>query len=313
MTMIGSISKHLTATVVGLIATTVWLGSLQAAPINVPNASFEFPTTGYASPNVDSWQKSPKPDWYVEGGGFLWSQLIGAFRNQAPNDPTHIDNCDGNQALWLFAVPEVALFQDYDSVDWNDPAPSHAFDARFEAGQAYRLTVGVIGGGGGMLEEVTLELSLYYRDDASNRVTVTATSITNTTGLFPTTTHLVDFRLDVPQVKAGDAWAGRNIGVQIMSTVSTNLQGGYWDLDNVRLEAIQGPTLVASTVTNDQFTLTWQSEPELRFEILAATDLTQSISNWVSLGTVTNTSGTATFTDTATNFSRRFYQARQLP
>ncbi len=289
------------------------LGSLQAALLTIPNASFELPATGYASPLVESWQKSPKPDWYVDDGIFLWSQLIGAFRNQAPNDPTHIDNCDGNQALWLFVVPEVALFQDYDSVDWNDTAPTHAFDARFEPGKAYQFTVGVIGGGGGMLEGVTLELSLYYRDNASNRVTVAATAITNTASLFPTNTHLVDFRVNVPQVTASDAWAGRNIGVQIMSTVTTNLQGGYWDLDHVRLEAIQGPILVASAVTNDQFTLTWQSEPGLRFAILAATDITQSSTNWVSLEVVTNTTGTATFTDTITGFNRRFYRARQLP
>ena len=290
-----------------------WGGQIQSAPVVLPNASFELPATGYASPNIDYWQKSAKPDWYVEGGGFLWSQLTGAFRNQPPIDPTHIDNCDGNQAMWLFAVPEVGLSLDYNSMDWNDTAPSHAFDARYEVGSAYRLSVGVIGGGGAMLEGVTLELSLYYRDDLSNRVTVAKTSITNSAGLFPNFTHFVDFRLEVAPVKPTDAWANRHIGVQLLSTVTTNLQGGYWDLDNVRLESLQGPKLVASSPSNHQIALTWESDPGLRFEVFAATNVAQQSSQWVSLGLVTNTSGTANFVDTNASLGGRYYRALQLP
>lgn len=285
----------------------------EAAQVSVPNASFESPTTSYASPLVDSWQKTPKPDWYVESGGFLWSQLVGAFRNPAPGSPDRIDNCDGEQALWIFAVPEVTFFQDYDSVDWNDPSPTHAFDARFETGNAYRLTIGAIGGGGGMLDGVTLELSLYCRDDSSNRITVATTSITNSRALFPNNTHLVDFQLAVPQVKATDAWAGRHLGVRVTSTVSTNLQGGYWDLDNVRLEAIPAPTLAARLEGGDAITLTFQSEPELRFEILATTNLALPLASWTSVGTVTNTTGTATFTNTMAGLGQQFYWARQVP
>ena len=110
---------------------------LLAGPIVVPNGSFESPATGFVSLTVDSWQKSPKPDWYLEGGGFLWSQLIGLFKNTAPTSPDHLDNCDGNQAIWLFVVPEVALFQDYDTADAEGTGPAHAFDATYDPGKSY--------------------------------------------------------------------------------------------------------------------------------------------------------------------------------
>ena len=218
-------------------------GAFGAEAITIPNASFETQPDNYVNINIDAWQKAPKPAWYVESGGFLWTQLTGAFKNTPPASADHIDNCDGNQAIWLFAVPEVALFQDYDTVDFNDPAPTHAFDATFEIGKTYTLTVGVIGGGGGMLEGASLQISLYFRDGAGNKVTIGATSVVHTVSTFPSTNHLVDCVVRVPVVRPGDAWAGQKIGVQFLSTVSLELQGGYWDLDNVRLSAAADPAL----------------------------------------------------------------------
>jgi hypothetical protein len=303
--------KCINGFIAGCVAGAGLCGPLRAESIAVPNASFESPQTGYVNINIDSWQKSPKPDWYVESGGYLWTQLTGLFKNTATNSPDHIDNCDGNQAIWLFAVPEVALFQDYDSVDWNDPSPTHDFDAVFEAGKSYRLAVGVIGGGGGMLPEVTLELSLYYRDAASNRVAVAATVVTNLPTVFSNTTHLLDFTVHVPTVQPGDAWAGRHIGVQFLSTVSTNLQGGYWDMDNVRLTSL--PSLTNPVHTNGQFQFELLSEPGLVFEILASTNVALPLSNWFNLGALTNATGTVPFVDTTPDFNQRFYRARQLP
>src|SRR5690348_1734577 len=100
--------------------------SLLAGPIVVPNGSFELPATEFVSTLVDSWQKALKPDWYIEAG-FFWPQLVGLFKNTPSNSPDHIDNCDGNRAIWLFAVPEVAIYQDYDTLDADDAEPSHAF------------------------------------------------------------------------------------------------------------------------------------------------------------------------------------------
>jgi hypothetical protein len=164
-----------------------------------------------------------------------------------------------------------------------------------------------------MLEGTTLELSLYYRDNASNLVNVAVTSITNIGAIFPTATHFVDFQVEVPTVQASDAWAGRHIGVRILSTATYELMGGYWDLDNVRLASTITPALLAPGYTNGQFSFTLQSEPGLRFEILASTNLPLPLSNWTRLGTVTNMDGTVPFLDPDASLNRRLYRARQLP
>jgi hypothetical protein len=305
--------RPLGAVVGGLAALLAGVGSLWAGPILVPNGSFESPVTPFVNTHIDFWQKPPKPDWYVESGGYGWTNLTGVFLNTPATSYDHIHNCDGKQALWLFADPEVGLFQDYESTDWNHSTPMHAFAATFQIGASYELTVGVIGGGGNMLKGVGLDVSLYYRDEASNKVTVALTSITNSVAVFPNTTNLVDFHVHVPVVKASDAWAGRHIGIQLMSTVSSNMQGGYWDFDNVRLFETLPPALEGPAWTNGQFTFTVRSEAGLPVEILAATDSALPMSNWTSLATLTNLTGADSFSDTVTNVGRRFYRARPLP
>ncbi len=300
------------ATALVSLALVAGLGPLRADTIPVPNGSFESPTTPYADPRIDSWQKTPKPVWYDESGGALWDQLTGQFKNTDPGSADHIDNVDGNQALFLFAVPEVGLFQDYDSTDWSHPTPTHAFDVRFEVGRSYRLTIGAIGGGGNMTNGVTLQLSLYYRDAASNQVTVAATTITNTPAVFTNTTHLIDCSLHVPTVNAGDPWAGQHLGVQLLSTVDPALTGGYWDLDNVRLEAFPEPTLADATVVAGTFHGWLESEPG-RFDIVASSDLAAPLSTWTGVGQVTNVTGRVEFTDPATASPGRYYAARAVP
>lgn len=297
---------------VGSVATAVAC-TLLAGAISVPNASFESPVTPFVSTQIDAWQKAPKPAWYDETGGFFWDQLVGLFKNTPAGSADHIENCDGAQAIWLFAVPEVALFQDYDSVDWNDPSPSHAFDARFEVGKSYRLTVGVIGTGGNMLEGVPLEIGLYYRDADGDPAIVASTTVTNSAAVFPDRNHFVDFAVQVPTVQVGDAWAGQHIGVRFLSTVSAAMQGGFWDLDNVRLAASSPPTLSGPAVADGQFQFTLQSEPGLAFDILTTSDLAAAATGWTRLTTVTNVTGNALVTDTNTLAAGRFYTARQLP
>lgn len=290
---------------------------LHAGPISIPNGSFEMPATFFVSTIFDSWQRTAQPEWWNENATGPWTNLTGIFKNTAPGSADHIENCDSNQAVWLFANPNVGLFQDYDSVGWNDPAPTHAFNAVYEVGNAYQLTVGLFGGGNGgnygMLPGVTLELSLYYRDAASNRLTVASTTITNSAELFTSNTNLLDFAAVVPTVSTSDPWAGQQIGIMILSTVSSNLQGGYWDLDNVRLSSIRAPTLSNPVFTNSQFQFLVQSEPGLPLEVLTSPNAALPIANWTSLGMLTNVTGSIPFIDTSTNFDQRFYQARLLP
>lgn len=277
----SSVNRFWNLAAISTAVTACW-GGLCAQPIVLPNASFESPSTFFVSTLIDSWQETPKPDWYVEGGGMLWDQLTGVFRNNQPGANDHIDNCDGVQAVYLWANRDVGLFQDYDSVDWDDPSPTHAFDAQFEAGKAYELTFGVVAGGGNMLEGVSFEAALYFRDGASNQVTVTATTVVFTRAAFPNRTHLTDVTLRTPVVQAGDAWAGKHIGVRFLSTVSEEMQGGYWDLDNIRLAAVGEPTFaVQATAVGSELRLAWPSVTGYRYQVKTSADL----ASWTDFGT----------------------------
>jgi hypothetical protein len=209
------------------LAVSALTGPLRAATVDVPNASFESPTTNYADPAIGSWQKTTQPGWFDPGTfGYTWDQLSGVFLNTAPGQSDHIDNAAGTQAAFLFAVPQAGLTQD--------------LVAPFGIGQSFELTVGLIGGGGSMPAGSIFQIGLYYRDAGNNIVTVVTKDISFDSTLFPSTTHLVDFTLSLPTVQASDAWAGKPIGVELMSAAVT--PGGYWDLDNVRLTSIPEPS-----------------------------------------------------------------------
>jgi len=285
--------------------------------IDIPNGSFESPVvppvSPYATPAVDAWQKTAQPAWYDprQNNDTPWEYLMGTFYNVSfPGQ--FIDNADGTQAAFLFAIPEAGLFQDYNSIAGTNTTPSHAFNAAFTPGKSYTMSVLVLGGGGGMKEGATLQLGLYYRDAASNIVTVAATTVTNTAANFPSSTHFREYQVQVPGVRATDPWAGRNIGIQLLSTAAPDLAGGYWDLDNVRLSEIVAPDLVVAQVSTNQVTLKVLSEPGARFEILASTNLAAGANGWTSVATITNVSGAGSFTQTIGSSAQQFYRARQL-
>jgi hypothetical protein len=279
--------------------------------IEVPNGSFESPPTAFVDTRIDSWQKTPNPGFTTDA---QWDQGNGVFLNTSPTNSDHIDNCDGLQAAYMFNGPLLGIFQDYISTDWSNAVPTHAFDETFTVGKSYDLTVGIIGGGGGMQTNATMMIGLYYRDASSNMITITATSITNNPQIFTNTIHLIDFTAHLPTIKAGAAWAGKKIGVEILSTAGFDPNNaGYWDFDNVRLMEVLEPTLQTPVRTNGHFQFTLQSEPGLRFDILTSSNVTLPSSSWTSLGIVTNTPGMTTFTDPALTSGQRFYRAHQLP
>ena len=289
---------------------------LRAENITVPNGSFESPVVLFTvNINIDSWQKSAQPDWYTDTNTYLWSQLIGSFKNTPTNSSDHIDNCDGNQAIWMFAVPDVGMFQDYDTTDYRSSVPTHAFNALYEVGKSYHLTVAVMGGvtNYGLQDGATFELSLYYRDAASNAITVAETTVTNDNEtLFTNHTHLLDFHADTPPVEAADPWAGKNIGIRLASTITeTNLEGGFWDLDNVRLSATLVPSLTEPVWNNGQFSFRLSSETGMVFEIQASTNV--NTLNWSTVGFVTNTTGAARYTNSTAGAGRSFFRARSVP
>lgn len=277
------------------------------------NNSFEFPDTDFAHPAMDAWQKSQKPFWYDESGGFLWDQLMGQFLNPAVGATNRTDNMDGKQAAWLFAVPEVAIFQDCRPIYETNAMTGCDFNGKFEVGKSYMFTAGVNGGGGNMSEGATLEISFYYLDDNNNRITVAATTITNTPLLFPPEKkHFHDFTVQVPTVKGFEPWAGRYMGVKIASTVGFDKMGGFWTVDNARLRVIQDPVILSPEANGGKFKFTLKSAPG-RYEILTGSDIKLPLNQWTSLGTVTNFTDSVLIIDTNMLPGIRFYRVRQSP
>lgn len=280
--------------------------------IEVLNYSFESQPTAFADPRVDSWQKPPQPPTFDTNIFGAWENLAGVFANAPSTNADYIDNAVGSQLAYLFAYPQMALFQDNTSTDWSGAPPAYPFNARYKPGKAYTLTVGLTSSREEPLSQgSTLLMSLYYRDAASNMVTVASTIVTYDTNVFTNINHLLDFSATIPLVKPSDPWAGKTIGVQFMSIVNPLLIGGVWDMDNVRLTEVVANVMGNSAKSNSNFNFNLASEPGLAFDILAATNVNQAISNWSNLGKVTNVTGSLSFTDNSASPSRRFYRARR--
>lgn len=252
----------------GLAAATVSLP--------VPNGSFERPATPFVDTRIESWVKTPKPADYDESGGQLWDQLNGVFKNTNPGKADHIDNIDGNQAAYLFAVPDTGI-----SMEGTEPDGD--FPVRFSIGDAFNLTVGVIGGGGNMAEGAGLRVELYALGDGGTRIQVRSTTVLFSKDQFPSTTHFVDVSVSTAEVTAADAWAGRLLGIGIYSTVTqeSGLAGGYWDLDHVRLTASRPDTFSLShALTEGKLQVVWPGSTGTRYQVQTSPDL----SSWKDQG-----------------------------
>src|SRR5262245_12422222 len=132
---------------------------------------------------MSSWQKAPHPVWHNDPR-FRCCQLAGQVLNPSHGAPDQTVNLHGALDGYVAALPDVAIFQDDNTIAGSNAVPSREFNAQFEAGRSYTLTVGVLGGGGGMSNGATFQIGLYYRDHASNRVTVASTTTTNSHHLF---------------------------------------------------------------------------------------------------------------------------------
>ncbi len=235
------------------------------------------------------------------------------FGNVPPTNADYIANADGSQLAYLFNYPQVALFQDNNSTDWSNGPPTHAFNALFRPGHAYTLTVGLTSSSEEPLTpDATLQLSLYYLDAASNMVTVAANNVSFDPNVFTNLSQLLDYSATIQEVHPNDPWAGKQIGIQFVSTVNPELIGGVWDLDNVRLKETVATALNTPGVTNGQFDFVLQSEPGLAFAVQASTNVGSPGTNWTTLGGFTNVTGKTSFTDPVANPGRRFYRAQQL-
>ena len=198
--------------------------SLLASParsevITVPNGSFESPTVPYLFPfvslDIDHWQREPAPDYWTVGFKYDaadWNHCAGTYLNVPfdgqGNPAAPIDNVDGSQAVFMFPWPGQGLWQ--------------TLDATFEVGRSYHLT-GNAQGGGPMPLNVPMEIRLFYEDATGKHVAVGSQEILNTNPPNTKVAHLPDHTLDVPAVAANDLWAGKNIGVEIISTAGMDV------------------------------------------------------------------------------------------
>lgn len=228
----------------GAVALNVFLNSLHAQPITVSNYSFESqvvnPIIFPIDTRIDSWQKTPQPGWFTPSPQLTWDQTVGLFNGTLQNP---YSNLVGNQAAYMLPIPTAGIFQDNLSVAWNGAVGG--LNATYQPGFAYQFTLGVFGKS--MIEGFSsMQLSLYYRDGA-NMVTVgTPTVITFSTSTFNPAgpLALIDYTATTPIVQAGDAWAGKNIGIKIEALMGDG--NGYWDLDNARLvQAVPEPTALS--------------------------------------------------------------------
>jgi len=312
-------SGRLLAAALGVVVLLAGTAAVRAGALYVPNASFESPLVPevfpYATNALDQWEETPQPGNYDPSQNYNtpWNYLVGTFYN-VPFPGSYINNLDGVQAALLQAYPNVGIFQDYNSISGTNAVPGHAFNATFKAGKAYTLTAGLTGSSHIPLTPgSTIQLSFYYRDSASNMVTVAATNVAYDTGIFSDLTQLIDFQVQVPGVKPADPWAGQNIGIQLLCTPAPDLEGGYWDADNVRLVETTALSLANPAMTGGQLHFVVQSEPGVVFQILAATNLNLPAANWTSLATLTNVTGSLPFVDSTPGPGQRFYTAQQLP
>lgn len=243
-------ATRLVATLLGIASLLAINGRLQAQPIYVPNHSFESQSgVGFpyeTNPFLDSWQKIAEPAYYAFLGSGVppWYGTSGAFVNVSVYNPTPYGNVTGAQAGYILMAPQVTLFQDYTT------SPTHDFNATFEVGKSYNLTIGLFAKSsfGAIPPGSTLELSLYYLNEMNNKVKVGSTVVSYSAAAFllSPTLNLIDYQVNVPTVGAGDAWAGKHIGIQLESTIPMELTSfGNWDFDNVRLTAVPEPTTLA--------------------------------------------------------------------
>ncbi len=204
--------------------------------ISVPNYDFASPYVPdeppYAAAGFSDWVQSPPPAWWTADGytSQQWADSAGLFvnvpyewiDNLVPSGGTSVHQ----QAAFMFATPGLEI--------------SQVLASTFRVGTSYRLTVGIQGGGEGMPIGCPMEIGLYYLNATGNQVMVGTATVLNgnslsSSGSSSYINHLPDYSLTIPAVTAGDPWAGQGIGIALLQTSTTADEGGYWDIDNVRL------------------------------------------------------------------------------
>lgn len=205
-----------------MVFLTTTAGMVQATPVALVNPSFEAPVVdpmGFgAIPLVNGWWET---DVDLEA-----STNTGVFLNTPEGSPDRLTNALDQQLAFLGSERGNSLDQ--------------ALTSYYKEGYSYRLTVGVAISG--MFPPSTenpfdhLELALYYYD--SNEPVDIAVKSISAAGL--SSTELTDVVLYLSPVEPNDPWAGQTIAIGLRAD---GAPGGFWDLDNVRLEEFKSISL----------------------------------------------------------------------
>lgn len=193
-----------------------------AAPINVPNFSFESPAVVRdmdnpfgALPFIDDWDET------AVGDADEFDQNSGVFLNTDPMSPDFITNAHLERLAFVSSLVGNDLRQQ--------------LVASYIPGQPYSLTVAA--GTSAMFpvgSTEELEIALTYLNAGVEQVIGSTRVLGSQVGA----TALSDFSLSIPPVDPTDAWANQPIGILIRPAIDdvSDLDGeGFWNLDNVRL------------------------------------------------------------------------------
>jgi hypothetical protein len=190
-----------------------------ATPINIIpilNHSFENPVVEPVGP----YSYPVVADWIEVDNDTLYGTNTGVFLNLDGITGVH-----GDQLAFLGGETGNALRQDLSDI--------------YMMGNSYRLTVGAcVSDPYPPLQDSVLQLALYYQSGL-NQIDIASISIPVYS---LSSSALEDFSVTIPTVQLSDPWLNKDIGITIRSN---GPMGGYWEIDNVRLEYVPEPATLS--------------------------------------------------------------------
>lgn len=205
-----------------IVSLSLGAGAL-AAPVDIPNHSFESPPVVRdeknpfgALPFIDDWDET------AVGIEDEFDQNTGVFLNTCFGEADHIINLDQDRAGFISSLTGNAVRQE--------------LAATYEIGASYTFTIAVgksLGFPAGDAEE--LEVALFYFIDDFEQIIAS----TFVTGAEVGATTLTDVSVTIPPVDAEEAWVGAPIGLLVRPSTtdpSDEVDEGFWNIDNARLD-----------------------------------------------------------------------------
>ena len=212
--------------------------------VAVPDYDFSSPsaptispyTTPSTSAGLGGWQVTPPPAYWTGAGATAdqWYDGTGVFYNSTSG--AYISNLSGSQCGYMLENAGLEL--------------SQTLSSTYQVGKSYLLTVGIAGGSGyygDMPVGDAMQFGLFYMSGGSQTL-IGTTSVVNQTTFPPGgyVNSLTDYTFAMPAVGPTDAWQGQNIGIALIQPGTSRPDlAPYWDIENVRLNAVPEPSSVA--------------------------------------------------------------------